>query len=127
MNKEKFSHIVEVPACVRRSGSYCRQYLSSHDLPGSEVDGNWPNIPNIIPENLAMLTVTGGYLNTVAVREVDVVPDPVNGQPLGMVQIPVQYLTEVYSRDVARIFWKGEQYQKATQGALLIIRAASNF
>ena len=44
-----------------------------------------------------MLTVTGGYLNTVAVREVDVVPNPVNGQPLGMVQIPIQYLREVYS------------------------------
>ncbi len=74
-----------------------------------------------------MLTVTGGYLNTVAVREVDVVPDPVNGQPLGMVQIPVQYLSEVYSRDVASIFWKGEPIPETTQGALLIIHAASNF
>ncbi len=25
MNKEQFSHIVEVPACVRGVGSYCRQ------------------------------------------------------------------------------------------------------
>ncbi len=67
--------------------------LSSHDLPGSEVNGNWANFYIFYHlENPAMLTVTGGYLNTVAVREVDIVPDPVNGQPLGMVQVPIQDL-----------------------------------
>ncbi len=67
--------------------------LSSHDLPGSEVNGNWANICIFYHlENPAMLTVTGGYLNTVAVREVDIVSNPVNGQPLGMVQVPIQDL-----------------------------------
>lgn len=61
-------------------------------LPPGQINGYWPNPYNLVLEDLTMNSVTRSYLNTITVRDVNIVTDPIHSQTPDLGQVSIQDL-----------------------------------